>query len=186
MKKIVSLTLVFCFLFLTSFSYSNCEIYEYVFDEIRIVEALKFDFEVATEPVETSYLFGKAHAGDILTAYMGKLEMISTRTDESHIIIITDTNNNDILRWIVNNWSLNQLTNTVSMQFSSHIQIAPEFGVRKNFDIPLVQVGLIRNMDTSDCIFVDNANVNYPMIPSSYEFETGLDIVIAAHTEVGP
>jgi len=184
MKKIVSLLLFCCFIFVYNSAKINCETYDYTFDSIKITEALKFSITVEEEPVESSYLHGKVQVGDILTVYAGVLEMVSpnvAKSNLSQIMILSDAKNNDLLKWIRNSGSWTDTTE--SLEFSSHIQIAPEFGIRKDKTIPPIHVDLIRNLTTNACTFVDDMGNEYAMVPGSYKFESGLDILIASNTE---
>lgn len=185
MKKIVSLLLLCYLIFVFNSAFINCETYDYPFESIRITEALKFNIMVEEEPAESSYLHGKVQAGDTLAVYVGVIEMFNpgiAQSNLSRIVILSDADNNDLLRWIVNSgmWS----DTTESLEFSSHIQIDPEFGVRKDLTLPPIHVNLIRNLTTDSCTFIDDVGTEYAMIPGSYEFATGLDILIAANAEV--
>ncbi|MCK7485238.1 MAG: hypothetical protein MZU97_06520 [Bacillus subtilis] len=91
---------------------------------------------VAETPAAESFLFGLAAATDILTVYVGELEMIldGTFSMSSIILIVTTSGGVDVCRWIINTYAWYG-TDHEMWQFASYLLIDPLVGVHKDMSI---------------------------------------------------
>lgn len=158
----------------------------YPFDSITIVEAKKFDILIPANVPEGSLLYGKVEAGDTVTVYVASIQMKdigSQNSSESVVLILADETENDIIRYIINNY-LTDLEVFVNYQFASHILIDSTMGVYKDMELidNMQQITVHHILSTNTLTLTDNAGLEIPMIPNSYELQTDLEIVISVNT----
>jgi hypothetical protein len=154
---------------------------EYPFDSITIVSAYKFEVAVDAAPGAESFLYGQVLVDEILTVYVGVLEMIldETLSCASMIVIVTTPGGVDVCRWIINSYALLG-TDHEMWQFASHITIDPAIGVVKDLGIAS-QSATVNLIAAATYEFQDNLGATYAMVPGTLLVEPTLDIVIAAY-----
>ncbi|HBG33031.1 MAG TPA: hypothetical protein DDW82_04875 [Acholeplasmataceae bacterium] len=185
MKKVWIVLLLLASVMNFSLFETNAETLEYPFDEIRIVEAFKFDIIILSVPDDLSLLKDHVEINDVLTVYVGTLVLVQdgiANSSQTHMMILTTSSDIDLARWIVNSGSWTDIEEW--LEFSNHIQINPEIGVVKDLSIPLIQIGYRKNITLNTYTFYDNTGNDFPMVPGSLEIETGLSIIISAYVPV--
>ena len=185
MKKLLIAILLVLGAFHFSIFDLKAETLEYPFDEIRIVEAFKFDILITEIPNDNSMLKDYVEINDVITIYIGSLLMVEQggeSTNPTTIMIVTTADDVDLARWIVNSGSWSETEH--NLEFSNHIQINPTIGVVKDLSITLIQIGYRLVIADNSYTFIDNVGDQYPMIEDSYVLETDLNIVISAYVPV--
>lgn len=185
MKKLIIVILLIVGAFHFSIFELKAETLEYPFDEIRIVEAFKFDILISELPNSDSLLFDQVELNDVLTVYIGTLVLVDqgvASSQETTIMILTTSDDIDLARWIVNSGSWSDTEHYLT--FSNHIQINPTIGVVKDLSIPLIQISYRKLVIDNSYTFIDNVGDQYPMIANSYVLETDLNIIISAYVPV--
>ena len=154
---------------------------EYPFDSITIVSAYKFEVAIDAAPGIDSFLFNQVLVDEVLTVYVGKLEMIldESFSFESIILIVTTASDVDVCRWIINTYAWLG-TDHEMWQFASHITIDPTIGVVK--DLTMVsQSATVNLIAAATYEFQDNLGATFAMVPGTLLVEPALDILIAAY-----
>ena len=185
MKKVWIVLLLLASVMNFSLFETKAETLEYPFDEIRIVEAFKFDIIILSVPDDLSLLKDHVEINDVLTVYVGTLVLVQdgiANSSQTHMMILTTSNDIDLARWVVNSGSWSDTEEW--LEFSNHIQINPEIGVVKDLSISLMQIGYRKNITLNTYTFYDNTGNDFPMVPGSLEIETGLSIIISAYVPV--
>jgi len=185
MKKLL-LFVLFALVLASGFhTETSSEPIQYPFDSITIVSAFKFDITFDADPAVDSFLHGFVTNGETATVYVGNLTFASggASAGDSMILIVTNAVGTDVLKWIINSYSL-QPDLTKQYEFSSHITVDPEIGIVKEPDSVWLMATLFEYSPSSFAL-KDNMGTTYPMVEDSLEIETDLDIVIAAYTEDG-
>ncbi|HAQ56261.1 MAG TPA: hypothetical protein DCR44_02490 [Acholeplasmatales bacterium] len=157
----------------------------YPFDSITIVSAYKFEVAVDAAPATESFLYGQVLVDEVLTIYVGELEMIldETLSCESIILIVTTAGGVDVCRWIVNTYGWLG-TDHEMWQFASHITIDPAIGVVKDMVIAS-QTATVNLIAAATYEFQDNLGATFAMVPGTLLVEPVLDILIAAYAGGG-
>lgn len=191
MKKVVLILLMVFMTYSSGFMMkSNAETIVYPFDSITIVEAYTFDVVVPSTITEDSLLSGVVSEGDILTIYVGELAFVldgETSSGSSTVLIVSNALDEDLFRFLVNNFSNNEGVST-SWGYASHILIDPEVGVYKDLtmlDEGIKELGIFHDQILDTWTFIDNEGVQMPAISGSFASETGLSIVISAYSGGG-
>jgi len=153
----------------------------YPFDSITIVSAYKFDVAVETVPAIDSFLYNQVLVDEVLTVYVGELEMIldETLSCQSIILIVTTEAGVDVCRWIINTYAWYG-TDHEMWQFASHITIDPTIGVVKDMVIAS-QSATVNLIAAATYEFQDNLGATFAMVPGTLLVEPVLDILIAAY-----
>lgn len=73
----------------------------------------------------------------------------------------------------------------VNYQFASHILIDSTMGVYKDMELidNMQQITVHHILSTNTLTLTDNAGLEIPMVPNSYELQTDLEIVISVNTQ---
>lgn len=184
MKRLTLLLFTVLSLGILSCNSIQAETYEYPFDSITITSAFQFQVTLTEEPNENSILYGNVSQGETFTVYVGSLEFMAdgTLTEGSgSIMILTDSDDNDFARWLIN--SQNSSGAYITHSFGSWIQINPTLGVVKDLTNPQKEIGYRVNQDSTEFIFEDDLNMLYPMVTDSYVLLEDLNIQVSAYEE---
>jgi len=164
----------------------HAETLEYPFDEIRIVEAFKFEIVITQTPNALSIFFDVVQVNDVLTVYIGTLVLVDQGVEnqsQTKILILSTAEDVDLARWIINSGSWSETEEW--LEFSNPIQINPTIGVVKDLSIPLIQIGYRKDVVNTTFTFYDNTGALFTMVEDSLVIETGLSILISAYVPVG-
>ncbi|MGD9887200.1 MAG: hypothetical protein AB7T03_04485 [Bacilli bacterium] len=184
MKKFFALIITLFLMFSVSTVKAEEEIIVYPFDSITITSAFHFQVAVTEAVSAESFLYGHVNAGENLDVYVGYLDFESggSSVGESKILIITNEDDEDIIRWVINGSSL-QGNGFYLDQFSSHILVDPNIGIRKDLTVPLLMAYVTYDSDLNIGYLKDNLNANFDSVLGTYAFESDLSIVISINTE---
>lgn len=185
MKKV----LLSCILLIIVVLFSNKMVFaedlSYPFDTITIVEAKKFDIVIPANVAETSLLYGKVEANDLVTVFIARIvmkEIGSEVTSESTVLILSDAEETDILRYLINNF-YQEIGVQMSYGFASHILIDSTMGVFKDMSLidQMKEIGVTHMIATNELKLIDNTGLEIPMVENSFELRTDLNMVIAVN-----
>lgn len=187
MKKLFMLLIITFTMFIGSTKMVFAENISYPFDTIVITEAFKFDVLIPNDIAEASLLFGLVTSGEVITVYVGTIEMTMTdiaNTSTSQIVILTNALDEDIIQFIINNYSFYPDV-SVKYGFASHILIDPVVGVFKDLDAlmasGLKEIEVFHDLPTDTYALKDNVGQVMPMIQGTFATETGLNIIISVN-----
>lgn len=163
----------------------EAETISYPFDEIKIVSAFKFEITIDQTISETSVLYNQVSENEMLTIYVGSLEFMSNGEAveaSPSMMIVTNQNNEDILRWLINSGHYGDTT--IDQSYASWILIDPLVGVVKDLSVVQMEVAFHYDMILETYEFIDNTGMSFQMNPNSFVEESDLDIIISAYVEV--
>ena len=184
MKKLL-LIYVFALVIVGFPKHIEAETISYPFDEIKIVSAFKFDITIDQTISESSVLYQKVSENEILTIYIGSLEFMSNGEiveASPSMMIVTNQNNEDILRWLINSGHYGDTT--IDQSYASWILIEPLLGVVKDLSVEQMEVSFHYDMILETYAFIDNTGMSFQMNDNSLVEEDDLDIIISAYVEV--
>ncbi|MGE4321157.1 MAG: hypothetical protein AB7E61_06895 [Acholeplasmataceae bacterium] len=98
------------------------------------------------------------------------------------MMIVTNQNNEDILRWLINSGQYGDTT--IDQSYASWILIEPLLGVVKDLSVEQMEVSFHYDMILETYAFIDNTGLSFPMNDNSLVEENDLDIIISAYMEV--
>ena len=157
----------------------------YSFESIVITGAQTFQVELPAEAAAGSPLAGLS-AGETVTLYMGDITLNSEGgavSSPSKVLIATRSDGTDAFRYVINSYSNSSGSETWS--FSRHIQIDPEVGIVKNFDLGKLEMTIMHDAGSGVWSFVDEAGLSMPALDGTFQEETGLSIVVSAFGGIG-
>ena len=175
-------------LFLSTLSV-RAENLSYPFESITITEAKTFEIVIPEGVQEGSLLYGLVEQGETITVYVATIVMQEigggTNSSPSTVLILTNAEDEDIIRFIVN--SAYQVIDVELYQsFASHILIDSSMGVFKNMDLVdsnsgIQEITVHHVFEGNQLTLIDNKGLVIPMVENSYQVETGLGIVISVN-----
>lgn len=185
MKKISMFFILSMFLIMITSKLTLAETISYPFDTITIVEAKKFKIVIPDDLEETSLLYGLVQPGDIITVYLGELalkDIDSSHTSDSVVLILTDELDNDVIRYLINNFR-QSIGIEMFYGFASHILIDASMGVYKDMDVieDMQEISVVHTIASNSLVLIDNNGLEIPMIEGSFEQETDLNTIISVY-----
>lgn len=180
MKKIFLLIIALFLMLSLNTVKAEDDIIVYPFDQITITGAFHFQVNIVNPVSEQSFLYGFVEAGEIVDVYVGTLnfENDGASVGESVILILANESNEDILRWVTNGGHL-QTNGFWLYEFSSHILVDPNIGIRKDLTVPLQRAFVTYDEDLNTGYLKDNTDASFDSVTNSYVSESGLSIVIS-------
>lgn len=186
MKKLLVFSIMMFFIGVYYNKVVFTENISYPFDNITIVEAKKFDITIPNNITPESLLFGIVEADEIITVYIARIvmkEVGSIQTSESTVLILSDADENDLIRYIINNF-YQQIDIRMGYGFAAHILIDATMGVYKDMTLinEMKEIGILHDLVSNHLKLIDNTGLEIPMIEGSYELKTNLNILISVNT----
>jgi hypothetical protein len=185
MKRwLVSLAVLFSVLTF-SLAGTHAGVITYSFESIVITGARTFQVEIPIAPAAGSPLEGLS-AGETLTLYMGDITLTNEGgavSSPSMVLVATRSDGTDAFRYVINSYGNSSGSETWS--FSRHIQIDPEVGIVKNFDLGKLEMTVMHDAGSGTWSFVDETGTKIPALDGTFQEETGLSIVISAFGGIG-
>jgi hypothetical protein len=158
----------------------------YPFDTITIIEAQKFEIVIPEGVSETSLLYGKVETGQTITVFIANIvlqEIESTQSSNSLVLIMTNDQNEDVIRFLINNMS-QDIGVEIYYGFASHILIDSTMGVYKDMTLieNIQEISIHHDIINNQITLTDNVGMVIPMVVGTYEIQTNLNIVISVNT----
>lgn len=161
----------------------------YPFESITITEAKTFEIVIPEGVQEGSLLYGLVEQGETITVYVATIVLQeiggTNNSSASTVLILTNAEDEDIIRFIINN-GLNNIGVESYQGFASHILIDSTMGVFKNMDLVdsnlgIQEISVHHVFENNQLTLIDNTGLVIPMVENSYQVETGLSIVISVN-----
>lgn len=157
----------------------------YSFESIVLTGARTFQVQLPAEAAAGSPLAGLA-AGGTVTLYMGEITLNSgggAASSPSMVLVATRGDGTDAFRYVINSYGNSNGSETWS--FSRHIQIDPEVGIVKNFDLGKLEMTVRHDAGSGVWSFVDETGTSMPALAGTFREETGLSVVVSAFGGIG-
>ncbi|MGD9605690.1 MAG: hypothetical protein AB7V00_06055, partial [Bacilli bacterium] len=144
-----------------------------------------FEASIASNVSEQSFLFGHVNVDENIHVYVGFLVFTNggTSVGDSQIVIIANESMEDIVRWVING-SVLQENGFYLNEFSSHILVDPNIGIRKDLTVPLMRAYVTYDTNLNVGYLQDNVGTQFDSIADTYAYEENLSIVISVNDGV--